>query len=430
MTTAVPAAPLPPSPAPAKRSGQATFFLIISLLGLLFSFISATLILGLSRILQDAIPPEVAQNFSSTMGSYIVLILISFGACLISLIYAIREMSGNPAKPLRPRVRWAAMTVLLVLWGVLMLQFRQITALLPEWLGAPMLLFLIAVIPLLWFVELGRRNILEHSRSFSTGSVTFTVTIGLALILIIEIGILISAILLVMSTVFADPQMMRILQNIAMQGFNQEAITQQMLLQLEPMLKNPVVIVSLIGGVGVLIPIIEESFKPLSLWFVSGARITPPQGAILGMLCGFAFALWESYGYMQLTLAADDMLLIGLRAGTGMLHVFCSGLVGWGLASAWWYKKAGRFAWTFFTALLIHGAWNTFSVVSGLGGAAADSGSSLSTVTLGVFGGMLVLMVIFQAMLNGKLQQEQAQIEAALNPAAAPATLDFPQQLN
>jgi len=84
------------------------------------------------------------------------------------------------------------------------------------------------------------------------------------------------------------------------------------------------------------------------------------------MICGAAFALLESLGYLASPLGGDwPVLLIG-RVGTGILHTVTSGLVGWGLASAWSNRNYTRLALAYFLAVFIHGLWNTFGLLMGV----------------------------------------------------------------
>jgi hypothetical protein len=95
-------------------------------------------------------------------------------------------------------------------------------------------------------------------------------------------------------------------------------------------------------------------------------NITPARGFFYGMICGAAFALLESLGYLASPLGGDwPVLLIG-RVGTGILHTGTSGLVGWGLASAWSGRKYTRLAGSYFLAVFIHGLWNAFGLLMGL----------------------------------------------------------------
>jgi hypothetical protein len=58
-------------------------------------------------------------------------------------------------------------------------------------------------------------------------------------------------------------------------------------------------------------------------------------------------------------------LVVG-RAGTDLLHMTTSALLGWGLASAWQDGKYGRFILVYLGAVAAHGLWNLVSLSSSI----------------------------------------------------------------
>ena len=85
----------------------------------------------------------------------------------------------------------------------------------------------------------------------------------------------------------------------------------------------------------------------------------------MGVLCGAAFALIES-----LNASADGTatwpVIVSIRAGTSLLHMTTSGLVGWGIVSAFREKRILRFFAAYFTAVTIHGIWNACAIGTGI----------------------------------------------------------------
>ncbi len=100
-----------------------------------------------------------------------------------------------------------------------------------------------------------------------------------------------------------------------------------------PYLSNPAVIATILSYIALIVPLIEELLKPLAVWIFATKIESPAQGFAMGVLCGAAFALIES-----LNASADGTatwpFIVGIRAGTGLLHMTTSGLVGWGIVSA------------------------------------------------------------------------------------------------
>jgi hypothetical protein len=123
------------------------------------------------------------------------------------------------------------------------------------------------------------------------------------------------------------------------------------------------------------------------------------------------------------------------RSGTGLLHITTCGLMGWGLASAWSEQKYLRTALAFFSAVLLHGVWNTFGLLMGfipfLGptiSAQLPVAAWMSQAAPIVLGILAIIAFSILLGLNRRLRQEQSStlpppenggiIEPATPPAA------------
>lgn len=116
-----------------------------------------------------------------------------------------------------------------------------------------------------------------------------------------------------------------------------------------------------------IIPMIEELLKPLALWSLAGKKISPQEGFVGGMICGAGFALMENILYFTTAVLSADWLYMAIsRAGTGVLHMLASGLVGWGLAKAWRDRNWLFSGLTLLGAFLLHGLWNALALVTGI----------------------------------------------------------------
>jgi hypothetical protein len=112
--------------------------------------------------------------------------------------------------------------------------------------------------------------------------------------------------------------------------------------------------------VGVLIPLLEEIIKPIGVWLLAGRDLSPEEGLLLGMLSGAGYGLFEN---LTLGTTPDAWVAISVsRVGTTAVHMFTSGLVGWGLASAWRERNYLRAGASYFAAVLIHAAWNNLTL--------------------------------------------------------------------
>jgi hypothetical protein len=115
----------------------------------------------------------------------------------------------------------------------------------------------------------------------------------------------------------------------------------------------------------VLVPLIEETFKPIGVWFLAGQKITPAQGFGFGVLSGAGFGLFENLGNTS-SGGETWALLAATRISTLLLHCFTAGLVGWALASAWSQRRYLRLGVAYAIAILIHGSWNAMAVLSSI----------------------------------------------------------------
>jgi hypothetical protein len=158
----------------------------------------------------------------------------------------------------------------------------------------------------------------------------------------------------------------------------------------------------------ILIPFLEEVFKPLALWFFIKHEWLPSEGFTAGLICGASFALVESTLYLTSIPAETWAVTLLGRIGTGLLHTLTAGLTGWALVSSWRDGNYKRIGWIYLGSVLIHGSWNFFALVYGLATdleilkTPAMAGLvSISPWVLGaLFSGMLTLLLV----MNLKIQ--------------------------
>lgn len=136
---------------------------------------------------------------------------------------------------------------------------------------------------------------------------------------------------------------------------------------LGPLLSQPGIVFLFFLYLSVIGPLIEETFKPLALWFLAGRKMTPTQGFTAGLVCGATFALLESLSNIYPALGPEWASTVAVRVVAALLHITFSGLVGLGLALAWRRGKYFQLAGLFLLAVALHGLWNGVSLLSGLG---------------------------------------------------------------
>jgi hypothetical protein len=145
--------------------------------------------------------------------------------------------------------------------------------------------------------------------------------------------------------------------------FSKQTLTQDEALEiLGPLLQQPAVILAVLAFAALVVPMIEEVFKPVGAWLLVGRRMTPAEGFAAGALSGAGYALFES---LMLSGGGESWMWIVLgRAGTAVLHITTSSLMGWALVQAWTHARIFRLGLVYVAAVLVHGTWNAVVIVN------------------------------------------------------------------
>ncbi len=235
-----------------------------------------------------------------------------------------------------------------------------------NWLFLPPLSVLVIVMPILFFFGIASHGIDAGSRWRFFATLGLGMTAGPFIMIILEIIVI--AVIIVGGAVYMSVTQPAILQEVTslFDLFNEGIINEDAVLTgLAPYISNPALITVLLGYIALIVPLIEELFKPLAVWIFARKIDSPAQGFVLGALSGVAFALIES-----LNASADSSaswgVIVSARAGTSLLHLTTSALVGWGIVSLFKEKRFGRFFAAYFSAVLVHGIWNASAAGAGI----------------------------------------------------------------
>jgi hypothetical protein len=279
------------------------------------------------------------------------------------------------------------------------------------WLALPLLTVLVILTPI-WLVIGFSSNGMQAGarwRFFAVLGLSMTV----APLVMVVLEIVFAAILVIAGSVYLVVTMPDVilelsttLQFLAEQPENIELALET----LAPYLMHPAVMLAGFGFIAVLVPLIEELFKPLAVWLFARQIESPAQGFVLGGLSGAAFALFESLN-MGANGSTAWAVVVGARIGTGILHVTTSAIVGWGIVSAFREKRFGRLLACYAGAVLLHGLWNAAAVgmmFSGIGALAGDANlSALVPALICVLLGMGVGMGAALIALNRRFRREE-----------------------
>ena len=391
--------------------------LILSACGGLFGLFAAALLLlmGGLNLVSGNTTSQTTSLLNLAGGTALVGLL-----CLPSAVYAMLRLLERPLPDWRrmPGIRLFAIG-LPVLWGMALVLAAVVIGHPAETFVIPIIYPVVVGVPIAWLLLIAGRGLLLGGPQRRWGTVSPSLTGTLITVLVTEVLVLGVLILIFAFWLAANPDQMAYFQNFAAVVETVEA-QDSMDVMLRQLFQYPGVVPGLITLAAVVIPMMEELIKPLALYFLLGRRLTPAQGFVGGLICGACFALTESIG--SLSQVADSsswiMLAIG-RSGTALLHITCTGLVGWGVVSAFTERRWGRFFLAFLGAVALHGTWNAATIAQSVStfmdGALWKTLGALSPVMLGIvaMSNLIILLVM-----NRRLQPP---VEA---PAVAPAGMD------
>ncbi len=339
--------------------------LIVSSFGLISAVLGAglLLILGLSALFSEVI--DLASATSIFNMAWVSGLLAALA--LPSLVYSLRRMQGEaPRFPPPGRLRWASL--LLMVWPLALAVGNQVAVQSSlAWLLLPPLYLLAVGLPIWWLVELARQQLPGGSRQRKWGVLNFSLLVTTPVVIVVEIAILGGLLILFAAWLSSRPDLVTQLEILAQRMLTSQPNPESILQLARPYLQNPLVIFGILAVLAGLVPLIEELLKPLALWALAGRRLTPAEGFAAGALCGGAFALLESLLSLAGPLQDSWAALAVARAGTGLLHITTTALVGWALAAAWQSGSYLRLGLAYLLAVGLHGLWNALSVLSAVG---------------------------------------------------------------
>ena len=216
-----------------------------------------------------------------------------------------------------------------------------------------------------------------------------------------EVIILFGFFMLAVIYLALNPEMVVFYQNLAKQVLDLQMNADQLQAFWGVYLQSPIAVCIMLLFFSIATPIIEEIFKPLAI-LVFRRTLTAREGFIYGLVCGAAFAFFETLLSALQASPSDWLLVVITRAGTGMLHMFTAGFVGMGLAEA--LHKRNFMIWfrNYLIAVIIHGVWNAGAILSGIAGLSQPASSvwkiiqiaapiTLGLVSAGVFTGLFLI---------------------------------------
>ena len=128
------------------------------------------------------------------------------------------------------------------------------------------------------------------------------------------------------------------------------------------LIRNPLVIFTLLVSFSLVVPLIEETTKSLvpalaGVW----QRPSVAQTFLWGVASGAGFAVVE--GLLNGGLSTEGWASVALlRIGASAMHCLTAGLTGWGWGQVWTQRKWLRLLVAYLAAITLHGMWNAVSI--------------------------------------------------------------------
>lgn len=352
---------------------------------------------------------------SDAASSMILSLAFAFQGILLAAVAwpILQKVNGQPKadESFRlPFAGWhvlvaAGMTLAALLLGGL-ITYRDVQLL--SWFALPPLTIL-AVAPPIWILLAAGANQLDLGpRWRAFGIFGIAATIGPLIMIFLEIALALVGIVVFSMFIAGQPARADgILQLAAM--LENETDPETILNVLGPYIFNPAVIGTIMAYIAVAVPMIEELLKPLGIWLFMRKIERPAQGFALGLLSGAAYALFESLGASGQGGQAWPTV-VAARAGTSLLHIFTTGLMGWAIVSAVRERRYLRLPAAYAAAVLLHGVWNASAVATSLAGASdlIMATSFSPTLLPAMVGGLLVLgagMLFLLIVFNRRLRK-------------------------
>ncbi len=244
--------------------------------------------------------------------------------------------------------------ILVLITGVLLFTWPEAAT-----KAAPFLSVLAISMPILIYINIGSKNMAGVHPQRHWGVFAFSLAVTPSLIIFAELGVLSLALVVFSLAASTNPELQRILFELSSQFSTLPQDPESLLLILKPLLSQPLVILALFLAFTVLVPIVEEVLKTISVWLLAKRIRSVPEGYVVGILSGAGFALMEGLFSLSGFGSGEEWLVLILgRMGGSLLHVFTGGVIGWGLASIWREGRGIKYALSLILSLLVHGLWN------------------------------------------------------------------------
>jgi hypothetical protein len=384
------------------------------------------LIVGLSTLVTSVYTDQV--NVQST----IIFATLSFTGILLGVatVISVMKFMRNPAVEVREptsvsgvKIAAGIVTTGLVLWLGSWLQSNPSI----NWLALPLLTIPAVAIPIWLLLRLASKDIQPESRWRIWSMLGLSLSFTPFLLFTLEIVVIIIIFLAVVMYVVANPGLTAEIQTVTNQFRFMDPNSDEAIRMFVPYLTKPGVIASTLLLFSVIVPLLEEAFKPLGVWLLAGKLDSPAQGFSLGALCGAGFALVETLNNSAQT---DEWAsLLFMRIGTGAMHITTSALIGAAIVMAWRERRYLRLFATYLLGVFLHGLWNLLAITNGFSNLLVTYGQASPYQKMETFSlvglGILTLTLIAILVVSNQKQPKEKDEEPSVTTTTAENNTDL-----
>jgi len=360
----------------------------LSLVGFLFFIACSALLIFVGLMVGLSVIMTYSSEGQTNVPIIILSVTTSFTGVLLGVAAVVSALKFMK-QPMADRIESTSISAVkiavgiitsgLVLWIGSLVQSNQSI----NWLALPILTVPAVAIPVWLLLRMGRKDLPSesHWRIWST----FGLSISLTTIILftLEIIVIIFIFLVVGIYVATNPELMNQFQELSNQFMFTEPSSDEAMRTFAPYLTKPGVVVSTLLLFSVIVPLLEEAFKPLGVWLIAGKLDSQAQGFSLGALCGAGFALVETLNNSGQT---DDWgSILFTRIGTGAMHITTSALIGAAIVLAWRERRYLRLLATSMLGVFLHGLWNFLAVTNGFSSVLVTYPSNLPYESLNTY---------------------------------------------
>ena len=331
---------------------------LLFLLGAIF-FFSIALVMGVTAL--------TSLFTGETVEANLTIFFLAFGfegaILLIAAFISLQKFLNKPSVE-QNTVFWLSkkqIAVCLITTGIAILIGSQISSIdSVNWIFLPLLTIPVVALPLWLLLGLSVRKLPIGSRWQTWNVLGLGMTLGPLILITLEAAVIIIGFIGVIVYIVTQPELIREVERLSNEIVLLGPNSEEAIDLIAPYLTRPSVIVGALLYFALIIPAIEEIFKPIGVWLFAAKLESPAQGFALGALSGAGFALAETFGVSGQT--SEWAVLLLTRIGTGILHITTSALMGAAIVIAWRERRFLQLIGNYILVVALHGLWNALAI--------------------------------------------------------------------